>query len=93
MNSGKMYYKIEYDLRVKNDIKKIAKNWLLQIMESVNTKLTTDPVKFGKPLRKALKNYRRLRVGNYRVIYKVDSDIVKIFAIAHRSIIYRNIDF
>ena len=44
------------------------------IEEAIETKLTEDPVSFGKPLRYSLKGSRRLRVGDYRVIYVIRKD-------------------
>lgn len=88
-----MHYEIKYDNRVRSDVRKIGKSWLLRIMDSINTKLTTEPEKFGKPLRKSLKNYRRLRVGAHRVIFKIEDKTVKIIAIGHRSGVYKNFDF
>lgn len=60
------------------------------IRKAIEKKLTIDPVSFGKPLRYTLKGYRRLRVGGYRVIYKIDDDkiIVIIIDIDHRKDIY-----
>lgn len=87
-----MYYKIEFAPRVKDHVKKIGRTWFLRIMESINSKLGTEPEKFGKPLRKSLRGYRRLRVGDYRVIFKIEEEKVKILAIGHRSIVYRSID-
>ena len=43
---------------------------------------------YGKPLRRSLKNYRKLRIGDYRVIFKIEIDMVKILVIQHRSAVY-----
>jgi mRNA interferase RelE/StbE len=60
------------------------------IKRAIEERLTLDPIRFGKPLRYSFKGHRRLRVGDYRVIYRVDSDthIVTIVAIKHRKDIY-----
>ena len=47
----------------------VAKN---KIKKAIEEHLTVDPLGFGKPLRYSFKGHRRLRVGDYRVIYRVD---------------------
>ncbi len=83
-------YDIEYHfLVVKEDIPKISKKGKDRIRKAVEDKLQTQPELFGKPLRKSLKNYRSLRVGDYRVIYRIEKKLVKIFIIQHRSVVYK----
>jgi len=45
-----------------------------------------DPIGFGKPLRYSLKGHRRLRVSDYRVVYRIDHDagIIIVAIKAHR---------
>jgi len=45
------------------------------------------PEKYGVPLRKTLKGYWKLRVGDYRIIYKISSNTIYLLAICHRSIV------
>ncbi len=51
--------------------------------------MTAPLVEYGFPLRKTLKGYWKLRVGNYRVVYKMAGDTVTIFCIAHRKEVYQ----
>ncbi len=86
-----MTYEIFYDLgSKKKDYEKIPPAVREVIRKAIEKKLTVDPVNFGKPLRYSLKGYRRLRVGDYRVIYKIDEGkvIVIIVDIDHRKDIY-----
>ncbi len=46
------------------------------------------PQEFGEPLRRTLKGYWKLRVGDYRVIYKVIGITVLILRIGHRREVY-----
>lgn len=62
--------------------------WQKKIKHAIAAKLSTQPQLYGKPLRRTLKGYRKLRVGNYRVIFRIDKKTVKIFAIQHRSVVY-----
>lgn len=90
-SSGKMY-KILYDLGSKQkDLEKIPKAIRKIIKEAIEKKLMVDPIAFGKPLKYSLKGYRRLRVGDYRVIYRIDEGqvIVIIIDIDHRKSVYK----
>lgn len=72
------------------DIPKLSKTARENIKKAVEKKLSTEPEHFGKPLRRSLKGYRKLRVGDYRVLFRLEETIVKIFAIQHRSVVYKS---
>lgn len=74
---------------VGEDIPRLSQEWRERIKKAIEEKLSTEPESFGKPLRRSLKGYRKLRVGDYRVIFRIEKKIVKIFVIQHRSIAYR----
>ncbi|MBI2047662.1 MAG: type II toxin-antitoxin system RelE/ParE family toxin [Parcubacteria group bacterium] len=76
---------------VKEDIPKLDKAWRKKIRDSVHSKLTIAPELFGVPLRQTLSGLRKLRVGDYRVIYKIEKKIVQILVIKHRSVVYKEI--
>lgn len=85
-----MKYELLYESRVvSDDIPKLGENVKLRIKKAIESKLTFAPEKFGKPLRKSLKGYRKLRIGDYRVIFRIEGGVVKIFAIQHRSVVYK----
>jgi mRNA interferase RelE/StbE len=82
-------YKIEYIQKVvSDDIPNLPKLIRMQIKRAIEERLTIDPIGFGKPLRYSLKGLRRLRVGDYRVVYQIKDDSVIILAIKHRKDIY-----
>jgi len=83
-------YEILYSEEViKEDLPKIGESWKTNIQNAIEAKLMTRPHAYGKPLRKSLKNYRKLRVGDYRVIFRIEDNLVKIFVIQHRSVVYQ----
>ncbi|MEX0877997.1 MAG: type II toxin-antitoxin system RelE/ParE family toxin [Candidatus Spechtbacterales bacterium] len=85
-------FSIEYHpLVISEDIPKLSKIWQKRIKESIETKLSTRPEIFGQPLRQNLKGYRKLRVGDYRIIFKVNGRNIYILLIEHRSVVYREI--
>lgn len=84
-----MSYEILYvDKVVKDDIPKILGSYRNRIKQAIETKLMTEPDLYGKPLRKSLKGYFKLRVGDYRIIFRIENQKVKIFAITHRRVVY-----
>ena len=84
-----MMFKILYHhLVVRDDIPRISNMWKKNIRRDIESKLITRPDMYGKPLRRSLKNYRKLRIGDYRVIFKIEIDMVKILVIQHRSAVY-----
>ncbi len=83
-------YKIEYlESVVEDDIPSISKSDKLKIKKAIEEKLVNDPVRFGKPLQYSLKGCRRLRVGDYRVIYIIEKAVVLIVKIGHRKEVYK----
>ncbi len=77
---------------VKKHIPKLSEPTKKAIKQSIETKLMIDPVGFGKPLRYSFKGHRRLRIGDYRVVYRIEQDnmLVIIVAIKHRKDVYEN---
>ncbi len=60
------------------------------IKNTIEKKLMVDPISFGKPLRYSLKGHRRLRVSDYRIVYRIEDTSVIIIAIKHRKDIYQD---
>ena len=84
-------YKLEYLKEVElKHIPSLSADAKALIKRAVEERLTVDPIGFGKPLRYSLKGHRRLRVSNYRVVYRIEPEIktVIIVAIKHRKDIY-----
>ena len=83
-------FEIQYQQAVfENDIPKLPKTIKERIKSAIETKLTTQPEVYGKPLRRSLKGYRKLRVGDFRIIFRIEDNKVKIFIIQHRSVVYK----
>ena len=85
-----MTYRIEYlESVVRHDIPSLSATAKRQIRAAIDRKLRSHPVEFGKPLRYSFKGARRLRVGDYRVIYTIEPpDVVVIVKIGHRREVY-----
>ena len=63
-----------------------------RFQKAVEDKLTVDPLTFGKPMRKSLYGCRSLRVGDFRIIYRVQKNVVEILVFGHRSTVYDDAD-
>jgi mRNA interferase RelE/StbE len=84
-------YTIEYlSIVVEEDIPKLPKSTKIIIQKAIEERLMINPIGFGKPLRYSLKGHRRLRVSDYRIVYRIDINkhTVIIVAIKHRKDIY-----
>ncbi|MDP2664459.1 MAG: type II toxin-antitoxin system RelE/ParE family toxin [bacterium] len=86
-----MFDVVYHHLVVRDDIPKLPKEWRKKIRSAIEERLTTHPDLYGKPLRRALKGYRKLRVGDYRVIFRIEKNTVKILIIQHRSVVYTEV--
>ena len=84
-------WKLRYSASViKDDIPRLDHAVKQRVRKAIESRLMTDPIRFGKPLRYSLHHLRSLRVGDYRVLYHVDADerLVSIASVGHRRDIY-----
>lgn len=70
------------------DLPKIPKNMRTRLKRAIETRLLSDPVLAGAPLRKDLAGYRKLRVGDYRIVYRVEKSDIIVLVIGHRKDVY-----
>jgi mRNA interferase RelE/StbE len=82
-------YTLRYHPKVaEDDVPEIPVNLRDRIARSIDTRLTSAPMRYGAPLRGTLKGYWKLRVGDYRVVFRIASREVSILAILHRREVY-----
>ncbi len=79
-------------LVVEDDIPRLAPIWRAKVRTAIEEKLFEYPDVYGKPLRRSLKGYRKLRVGDYRVVFRIAGSKVLILAVLHRSVVYREME-
>ncbi len=77
---------------VHEDIPSLPKTIWSRIKEIVKERLTVSPEKAGDSLLGEFKGYRRIRTGDYRLVYRISKleRIVIITAIEHREYIYKD---
>lgn len=87
-----MGYLLQYHPEVKkNDLPKIPRNIQSRIRKAIEQRLVEDPAAYSFPLRKSLKGYRKLRVGDYRVVFKIEESVVIVLMISHRKEVYQKV--
>jgi len=86
-------YRIKYHKKVfDDDMRTFSIPEQKNILSTTHRKLSKSPEIFGKPLRKSLKGYRSLRVGMYRVVFRIEKKEVLVFSVAHRKIVYNVVE-
>jgi mRNA interferase RelE/StbE len=86
-------FTVKYHPAVRDqDIKKLDQKTKDRIRRAIETRLMTSPHEYGQPLRRTLKGYWKLRVGDYRVVFKINEGMILILGICHRKEIYDKIE-
>ena len=70
------------------DLPLINKNTKQRIKKAIEERLVIAPEKYSDPLRKTLKGYRKMRIGDYRIILKIIETRIWILCIRHRKDVY-----
>ena len=73
---------------VTEDLPALNRDLFARIQRAIEHRLATEPTRYGEPLRHQFKGSWKLRVGDYRVIYRVIDQRVLVVAIGHRKEIY-----
>jgi mRNA interferase RelE/StbE len=85
-------FTVNYHPDVKEvDLPRINVKMRERIRRAIESRLVTAPQEYGLPLRKNLRGYWKLRVGDYRVVFKIEGEIVYILGIRHRKSIYEDV--
>ena len=87
-------YRILFHKKVIEDLKSIPTSHLKAIKKAISERLVSRPHNF-KPLSgKKYKGLYRLRISDFRVIYRIIEEecSVKILAIGHRHMIYQEFE-
>ena len=77
-----MTWEIIYHKDVDDDLKSVGPAAARRIILTINGKLTKAPEKFGAPLSNNLKDFRKFRIGDFRVVYQVFNTKVIVFVLA-----------
>ena len=87
-----MAYSLVYYADVeKVDLPNIDKKNKSMIKRAIEERLKTQPEIYGKPLQRTLKGYWKLRVGEFRIVFKIFGNELRIYGIIHHKRVYRDI--
>jgi len=80
---------IRYHPKVKSeDIPRLSSNTAVRIENAIRNRLMVNPIKYGFYLRGTLSGYKKLRVGDWRIIYRIVNKEIRILAIGNRKDVY-----
>jgi mRNA interferase RelE/StbE len=77
-----MSWRVLYHPEVDEDLQAVGPGAARRIIRAIDAKLTEAPEQFGAPLSGNLAEFRKLRIGDYRVVYQVVSKLVVVFVLA-----------
>jgi len=92
MSGDNVAFAVKYHPAVKEiDLPRINVKMRDRIRRAIESRLMTAPQEYGLPLRKNLGGYWKLRVGDNRVVFKVEGEVVYLLGIRHRKKIYEEV--
>ncbi len=87
-----MTWSVLFDDRARRELRKLSDETQRTILRYLRERIAAseDPRQFGKPLRRTLAGLWRYRVGDYRLICRLEDDrlIVLVLRLGHRREIY-----
>ncbi|MBI4594944.1 MAG: type II toxin-antitoxin system RelE/ParE family toxin [Candidatus Tectomicrobia bacterium] len=87
-----MAFQLVYHAYVKTiDIPKLDSRIRSRVKKAIESRLLIAPQQYGVPLKRTLKGYWKLRVGDYRVVFKLLGSEILILGIIHRKEVYETI--
>ena len=86
-------WQISYHPDVKAvDLPRIDRRNREMIKKAIEERLLTQPALYGAKLQRTLRDYWKLRVGSYRVVFTMAGTHIKVLGIIHRKDVYRAIE-
>jgi len=81
-------YAISLRSEVEDDLRPIGRLHRRRVLDAIEERLTSHPDQYGKPLGGRLSGLRRVRVGDFRIVYQIKDDQVIVWAAIHRKNVY-----
>jgi mRNA interferase RelE/StbE len=90
-----MAWRIEIDPLAQRDLDKLDPQIANRIVSFLRKRVASldDPRSIGEPLKGALDSFWRFRVGDWRVIARVEDNVMRVFVVrvGHRREIYKRV--
>jgi mRNA interferase RelE/StbE len=74
---------------IEEDLTELSANIRGRIIRAIESRLATEPTRYGVRLRQSLGGLWKIRVGEYRIVYEIEEKKVTAWAIRHRKDVYR----
>ena len=91
---GKHVWAVEFDDRARRELRKLPPDAQQSILRYLRERVagSADPRAFGKALRMNLAGLWRYRVGDYRLICRIEEDrlVVLVLKVGHRREVYED---
>lgn len=83
-------YNVSWSPESEDDLENVSPEIALRIVDKVEEYLAIDPISLGRSLTGKFKGLYRYRIGDYRVIYEVQTKerIIYLAQIGHRGSVY-----
>ncbi len=79
-----------YAKRIEKDLRRLSPELQRRIIDKMAFfAKQTDPLQFAEPLINNPHGNARFRIGDYRAICEIESNLIKVMVIGHRREIYR----
>jgi len=86
-------WQIEFDSEAESDLRKMDREMQCRVLRYLREKIATgkDPRRFGAPLRRELSGLWKYRLGDYRIICRIEDKkvVVYVIRVGHRKDIYK----
>lgn len=80
----------EYTKQAERDIKKLPRDIAKRLIKKLDYFVNSgNPLEFAEPLVNADIGQYRFRVGDYRIIFDIEREIVVVLTLGHRKDVYR----
>ncbi len=80
-------------LEIHEDVPRINKTIQRRIKTAIEKRLLIEPEKYSEPIRRTLKDYRKLGVGDCRIVLKIQENEIMILGICHRNEVYEKMEW
>lgn len=76
-------WKVLYHPEVEYDLKILGRAEARRLLKAIEERIIAgEPDKIGKPLSGLLAGYRRIRIGDTRLVYKINKTDIEVYIIA-----------
>jgi len=73
---------------VARDLASTPRNLAERILRAIGRRLSSAPDQYGERLRKSLRGYWKLRIGDYRIVHEIIGGEVRVYGVMERREVY-----